>query len=578
MTTVQASINKNAYPFCLPASLSLPKKNYSKIFEHQRKEFRTNELLRREKMKEMIKEIEQNEKESEKGESSGIRDAMKNLLKMEKCSNCNKDIILGTFIYTCECCEAMLCGECIKKRKYQKKNSEIVDVTLCKYCDFIYIAVTEDENYKKHIKQGNEDAIYLLRCQIINSCISYMEEYATLNLFINRLMLNLKPKKEDVKNCQDEMKIVKVKTQKVLSLDGFVDAFDQPERKSDQTVFNNIVRSMNIFKRDVVFDSINEVVMCEKILQEINGIRETTPQVIGFSNTMVPMTGGTIKITLTSTKNVKVIINEKIIPCTIDGLTIIVKIPPSVPGQVSVNIQLLYNETTINLPGPIMYYNVSKDQQENSSISTIGSKHKISIVECDESISDDVSEEEICSSDNTSNEDSESSDGEENIILFSKNKKEEKPKQDIINTPQTKNEDKEKLTIPTRKSKRNNLFRRGGIIKTVNLNEIEEYQPQNVKTIKTNNFLMDNSIEITMVRPKNIKIKERVIFTIKGSGFGTSPMVFIGDKEVKEYEKRSDNLIIGYYPIIEESDVYDLKVKNSFGGEEIKPKEIRVED
>ncbi|EDR22658.1 hypothetical protein EDI_340240 [Entamoeba dispar SAW760] len=577
MTTLQASINKNAYPFCLPAPLSLPKKNYNKIFEHQRKEFRTNELLRREKMKEMIKEIEKNEKVSEKGESSGIRDAMKNLLKTEKCSNCDKDIILGTFVYTCECCGAMLCGECIKKRKYQKKNEDIVDVTLCKYCDFIYIAITEDEKYKRHIKQGNEDAVYLLRCQIINSCISYMEEYATLNLFIKELISNLKPKKEDVKKCQDEMKIVKVKTQKVLSLDGFVDSFDQPERKSDQIVFNNIVRTMNIFKRDVVFDSINEVVICEKILQEVNGLRETIPQIIGFSSTMIPITGGTIKITLTSTNNVKVIINEKVIPCTIDGLTMIVNVPPSVPGQVSVNIQLLYNKTTIDLPGPIMYYKVSKDQQEKSSISTIGTKHKISIVECDESISDDPSEEETYS-DSTSNKDSESSDEEENVILFSKNKKEEKLKQDIINTLQTENEEKEKPTIPTRKSKRGNPFRRGGIIKTINYNEIEQCQTQNVKTIKTNNFLMDSSIKITMIRPKNIKIKERVMFTIKGSGFGTSPMVFIGNKEVKKFEKRNDNLIIGYFPIIEESDVYDLKVKNNFGGEEIKPKEIRVED
>ena len=45
-----------------------------------------------------------------------------------------------------------------------------------------------------------------------------MEEYIALNLFVKLLIQSPKPTEKHLQKCEDELKIVKVKTQKVLDL------------------------------------------------------------------------------------------------------------------------------------------------------------------------------------------------------------------------------------------------------------------------------------------------------------------------------------------------------------------------
>ncbi|EDR26849.1 hypothetical protein EDI_085400 [Entamoeba dispar SAW760] len=657
--------SRNAYPFCLPASLSLPKKSYNKMFERQRKEFRTNESLRREKMKEMIKEIEKNDKVLEKGEGGGIGNTMKNLLKTERCSSCNKDNILGTFVYKCECCKAILCGECIKKRKYQKKNQEIVDVVLCKYCDFIYTAVTEDIVFTDNIKQAKEDSVYLLRCQIINTCISFMEEYSILNLFMKKLISSPSPREKDVKACEDSLKIVKVKTQKVLSLQNMVDYFETPPRKSDATIASNIIRGMNTFRRGVVFNSINEVKSYENLLQEIDAALDFDPEVIGISNTMLPLTGGTLSITLSSIRNIKVIINNMSIPFTTQGHTITFKAPPLITDQMILNIHLLHKDKEVPLPSDIIYFDIPKEILRQNSladqpkeelekkvqqieaqkeeelvkiISTIGSKHKIDIVECDDSLSDDESS--FGDLDDTLTDDNE----EEETVLFNHlEKKDTEPKEFpnksekkegeltekcIGDTPITKEsnikeEPKEKSLSPLitleKKNTGNVLFRKSRVIRCKEIEEenerIKEEEKQTNKkkrvdssrdtTIKeskntieglsglrfatTSNVKIseefgkalmrtDDVVRIDSVQPTKYNGNEPVLFTITGDNFGNEPIVYIGGKQVDVYEEISNTCIVGYLPYFKQTQVLDIVVEKCFGVKQTKENAILVEN
>ena len=90
------------------------------------------------------------------------------------------------------------------------------------------------------------------------------------------------------------------------------------------------------------------------------------------------------------------------------------------------------------------------------------------------------------------------------------------------------------------------------------------------------NFLFDNKIQIKSIIPKSIERGTKCMFTIKGSGFGSFPKVFIGNIEIKEFEKRNDEIIIGYYPIFNKPTTYDLIIKNNFGGEYIDKNLIRI--
>ncbi|BFU23459.1 hypothetical protein EHI8A_121260 [Entamoeba histolytica HM-1:IMSS-B] len=655
--------SRNAYPFCLPVPLSLPKKNYNKLFEHQRKEFRTNESLRREKMKEMIKEIEKNNKVLEKGEG-GIGSTMKNLLKTERCSNCNKDNILGTFVYKCECCQAILCGDCVKKRKYQKKNEEIIDIVLCKYCDFIYIAVTEDIVFSNNIKQANEDSVYLLRCQIINTCISFMEEYSILNLFMKKLISSPSPREKDVKVCEDSLKIVKVKTQKVVSLQNMIDYFDTPPRKSDATIASNVIRAMNVFRRGVVFNSINEVKSYENLLQEIDAALDFEPEVIGISNTMLPLTGGTLSITLSSIRNIKVMINNMNIPFTTQGHTITFKAPPLITDQMILNIHLLHKDKEVPLPSDIIYFDIPKEILGQSSlsdqpkeelekkvqqieaqkeeelvkiISTIGSKHKIDIVECDESISDDDS-----SFDDVN--DTIADDNEEETVLFSHlDKKDTEPKEvpnksedsqgeltekcigdtTTIKESNTIEQPKEKSLSPLitleKKNTGNVLFRKSRVIRCKEIEEenerVKEEEKQTNKKKKadssrdteikesknmieglgdlrfatTSNVKIseefgkalmrtDDIVKIDSVQPTKYNGSEPVLFTITGDNFGDEPIVYIGGKQVDVYEEISNTCIVGYLPYFKQTQVLDIVVEKCFGVKQTKENAILVEN
>ncbi|ELP85202.1 hypothetical protein EIN_083240, partial [Entamoeba invadens IP1] len=381
--------NRHNYPFCLPYPLKLPKRNFTKGFEKMRKEFRINEQLRREKMKEMLKSVDTTGKLKlrQNKDQSSIAGSMLKFLKSEKCSNCEKDILIGSLVNYCECCDAPLCDKCtrILPREYQQT---VVEVPLCKYCDFIYTAVTEEIKVKNSRKEASEDPIHFLRCQIVNTCNSYLEEYFSLNLFINQLLSTKVPKKEDLKVCEEEMKVVKVKTQKVLGLDGFIDAFENPERQSDQIVTKNIVRALNQFKIETVFDSINEVNICEQLILECSGIHTVETKVIGMSTTLVPTTGGIVKISLNLTKDISVMINGIVFFYTIEGPSLIIKVPPANKDQIKADLKITCKGQNVELPEEIRYYDAGLNSTGEKVVSLVGNKRKICVVECDDTESE----------------------------------------------------------------------------------------------------------------------------------------------------------------------------------------------
>ncbi|ELP86647.1 hypothetical protein EIN_092120 [Entamoeba invadens IP1] len=399
------------YPFCRPTPLTLPKHNYNIIFEERRNEFRTQEDLRRKKMVLMlntpVKDVSRMEKVK-----SGLSTAMVNILKSERCSECNKSIN-SNFVMTCECCDAILCQDCVRQKTHKERT-----FSLCKYCEFIFSTVTDEIEFKQQTKDAEENPVVIFRTQIVNTCLSFMEEYLTFQLFMDKLLSMDVPREKDVQKCEDSLKVVKAKTQKVLDLQHLVDVFDTPKKRSEATVSSNIVRSMNYFKRNILFESINKIKTFEKVLGQIDSVLDIDPEVLFMSSTMIPLKGGMLKVTLSSYRNIRIVVNGINTNFQVDGHTVLFNIPPQFrPEECVVDVKIYHKEKLVNIPGPILYFDISqkdvlvqnkktddvlqkvklidakKEKDIIKVISTIGNKHKIQIVECvEESESEESSD------------------------------------------------------------------------------------------------------------------------------------------------------------------------------------------
>ncbi|KAL7712452.1 IPT/TIG domain-containing protein [Entamoeba marina] len=309
---------RHKYPFCIPASLDLPKKNYTKLFDSKRKEFRTNELLRREKMLSMINTIE----------------------KRTKISYYVKDVAI--------------------EKNYTTIWGVSFQLKLCKYCSFIFSAVTVNHRLMHHTREAEDDPVFLLRSQIINTCISFMEEYSALNLFMKALISKEKLTEIDFRNCEMSLKIVKAKETKVMQLEQFINAFSKPKRDSDSIISFNIIRALNEFKRTTVFASINELNDYEVLMDKLDNDLNVTPDIVCVSNAMIPITGGEISIELNISRHLRITINKKDVPFTSDGYTITIQIPPMQNNQKVVDFVLYYKDKPVELPGDFVYFSSNK--------------------------------------------------------------------------------------------------------------------------------------------------------------------------------------------------------------------------
>lgn len=634
--SMQVERYQNAYPMCRTTGITKPKRSFKSFFKTKRKEYRENERLRRQMMTKVLVAVENGELTTP--DQNGFIGGVRNLLRTSKCSGCGKDTVTS-FMRVCQCCGAMVCSECTCKETYTNKTRS-VDFYFCRYCGDIFSVVTVGYRMSVAIKEAEENPVLLLRTFIINTCISFMEEYYTFHIFMKNLIKSGVPTENDLRHCEDGLKVVKAKTQKVFGLDAYIDECKTPDRKSDAIVLSNIIRSVNQFKRTTLFHSINEVKDYESLLTEIEGAMACDPEVIAISNAMVPFSGGVIKITLNTLKDVKVTIAGIEVPFTTQDHSVIITVPPASNDPI-IDLKLSIKGKNVQLPMDFLYFDAPEDYHEDiddrqdgvvsdkvkeldekrdETIAKIITKHKIEFIECDD-ISDesDYESSSECSDDETdvpkdvsgnlqvanqeereqSRDDTRKSchvmtlsNGELDSVkstqqtLTGVDSKSEGPAILRCHCPQ-QHEDNSVLeeNLNARLGQSNSEGRiivKRGEDTTAHTHNPETLTP--APNIKMDGMFdqaiagLTSAIELDNILPVRYFVHQIGKFTINGRGFGKEPLVYFGNQLVEVYEEITDNTIIGYTPYFRKSEVLSIRIENEYGSKLIKENAVFIDN
>ena len=376
----QKLIEREEYPFCQPIGIELPKRKLQKQFEIERKNYRKAEESRKTILLKMITEISKTQKLRQIELNSSTTNSSKNSSKtfgksafekmgkvftFEKCNECGKESNSLTF-KICQSCENKICQSCVFKQPFELNNKTIIDIPLCNYCHKMFWKVNQIIKFKQFVKIANEHQNVTLKQTIQGNCISFAEELLTLDLFICLALSKQPPDKEEMINCNNQLIIVQAKQRKVFQIDQMIKTCQQCQLHSDETIRLNIIRAFKIFLSSVVYKSLNDISHYEKIINKHIGI-ESVPEVLDIEPTVLPPSGGQLKLLITDTNDVQMKVNGKEYIFVVENDFVVVDIPPMEHSR-KIDLQLFYKENEIPLKFEIEYLIDSNSIQENEII------------------------------------------------------------------------------------------------------------------------------------------------------------------------------------------------------------------
>ncbi|KAL7713746.1 IPT/TIG domain-containing protein [Entamoeba marina] len=367
------------YPQSRPAPLTHPKRDFTKTLLKMRGEFRVNERIRKDRMRGVLDTINKTCKPPERSEK--ISGSIANLLKGKTCELCGKTLLVST---PCMCCGAVFCGSCKHAAVYSTTTVQktVVDnktvtnhvpleieLELCKYCHFVFVAITEAKVFENNLVEGQEHLIVPFHHKITQTCIAFIESYRVLQLYQSLYMQSVNPAETFVRECMDNVVEVRGYIKKVGALKYYIDEYDVFERSSDIRVATNIKVALAVFNRTAVLSSISDVEVFEKVIKArfAGMIAKMEPIILGVNSGNVPCKGGVAVVNgLYFKQGMRVLVNGKKAAYKLvnDALEIMIQ-PMTDPEHRQIIIHIASpTGKNVPFPGTLMYKDVIEKNTE----------------------------------------------------------------------------------------------------------------------------------------------------------------------------------------------------------------------